>query len=144
MSFLDQLKTQAQQKQSSLGTKKQILQENIESTEFAAKQVWRYFSDLCGQLNVLAPAGPKMAVEPKSPWPAMALSSFVYDARKKALADREVFDHLTMGWRVYPQQGKSISLSSSANFPPDLEKIERKLAAGSVRHERVLPVKRAV
>lgn len=137
MSFLNQLKSQAQEKQSQLGAQQQVLQESIDSTEYAAKQVWRYFGDLCGQLNVLLPAGPKMAVESRVQWPPVVLSGFVYDARKKMLADHEVHDHVTMGWRIGPQQGKPVAMSASANFPPELEKIERRLAAGNIRHERV-------
>lgn len=137
MSFLNQLKSQALEKQAHIGAQKQTLQENIESTEFAARQVWRYFSDLCGQLNVLLPAGPKMAIDTRVPWPPLALSAFVYDARKKMLADREVYDHVSMGWRIAPGIGKPVAMSATANFPPDLEKIERRLAAGNIRHERV-------
>lgn len=137
MSFLNQLKSQAQEKQSHLGAQRQVLQEHIESTEFATRLTWRYFSDLCGQLNVLLPAGPKMAVDTRAPWPPLALSAFVYDARKKVFADREVYDYVSMGWRLAPQSGKPLPMSASANFPPELEKIERRLAAGNIRHERV-------
>jgi hypothetical protein len=67
----------------------------------------------------------------------MGLSGFVFDARKKTMSDREVYDHLSMAWKISPLQGKAISMSASANFPPDLEKIERRIAAGNIRHERI-------
>jgi len=137
MSFLEQLKTQAKEKESQLDANSHLLQANTEAAEFAASQVLRYFSELCAQLNVLLPSGPPVAVDHRSPWPPMVLNGFVYDARKKVLNDREVYDHVSMGWRIRPQRGTPLAMSTSANFPPELEKIERRIAAGNVPHDKV-------
>ena len=137
MSFLQQLKTQAKEKESQLDSHNHLLQANTEAAEFAASQVLPYFSELCAQLNVLLPSGPPMAVDHRSPWPPTVLNGFVYDARKKMLNDREVYDHVSMGWRIRPQHGTPVAMSTSANFPPELEKIERRIAAGNIPHEKV-------
>jgi hypothetical protein len=67
----------------------------------------------------------------------MKLIDFRVDARKKKVRDKEVFDYIAMGWRIVPLQGAPIGGSVSANFPPDLQRIEARLSAGTVQHERV-------
>ncbi len=137
MSFLSQLKTQANALQSQQQAQQGQHDVNTKLTELAAKTVWLYVVDLAKQLNVIGPAGPKLSLDGKTPWPAMKLVGFQADARKKQLRDQEVFDYVAMSWRLVPLQGAPINGSVSANFPPDLQRIESRLGFGHVPHERV-------
>jgi hypothetical protein len=114
----------------------QNLAENTEQTEAACKVVLPYLQDLARQLNVIGPAAPKFSLDGKTPWPAMKLVEFRVDSRKKMLRDREVFDYIGMGWRIVPQIGQPVGGSVRVNFPPDLQRVESRLAMGPVKHER--------
>ncbi len=137
MSFLNQLKSQASALQTEQNTHQTHSQENTKLTEAAAKTVWLYVVELVKQLNVIGPDGPKLSLDGKTPWPAMKLVDFRVDARKKTVRDQEIVDYIAIGWRVVPRYGVPVGGSVSANFPPDLKRIETRLAAGSVKHERV-------
>ena len=136
MSFLNQLKSQANALQSQQESQQQNLQANTAQTEAACKTAWHYISELARQLNVIAPVGPKFTLDGKTPWPAMKLTGFRADSRKKLLRDKEVFDTIGMGWDIVPQMGMVVGGTVSANFPPDLQRIESRLALGAVKHER--------
>lgn len=138
MSFLNQLKSQASALQSEQNAQQIHSELSIRVTEAAAKTAWLYLNELAKQLNVIEPAGPTLSLDGKTPWPAMKLVDFRVDARKQALRDQEVYDYIAMGWRIVPRDGAPVSGSVSANFPPDLQRIEARLAAGMVPHERVL------
>jgi hypothetical protein len=136
VSFLNQLKSQAK----ALQNEQSQLQANVEETaaqvERACDFVLHYFQDLARQLNVIVPAAPAFSVDGKAPWPAMKLLDFRVDARKKLLRSREVFDYIGMAWRVVPQVGEPVGGLVSVNFPPDLQRVESRLAMGPVKHER--------
>ncbi|MCU0925829.1 MAG: hypothetical protein MUF44_07260 [Hydrogenophaga sp.] len=136
MSFLNQLKQQAQSLQHAQGAQDQDLEANTALTEAACKTVWHYFDELPRQLNVIEPAAAALSLDGKSHWPAMKQTDFRFDARKKMLRDQEVFDYLALGWRLAPRQGNPGTHSVKVNFPPDLERVERRLRAGQVPHER--------
>ena len=136
MSFLNQLKSQASALQSQKGEQQAGLEQNIADTEAACRIVQHYLQDLARQLDVIGPAAPRLSLDGKTPWPAMKLSGFRVDARKKTLSGREVVDYVAMGWQVVPQIGKPVGGSVSVNFPPDLERVESRLALGMVKHER--------
>ncbi len=137
MSFLNQLKSQANAVQTAQSVQKTHSAANTRLTEAAAQTAWFYLTDLAKQLNVIGPAGPTLSLDGKTPWPLMKLIEFRVDARKKKLRDQEVFDYIAMGWRIAPREGAPVSGSVSANFPPDLQRIETRLSAGTVEHERV-------
>ena len=136
MSFLNQLKTQAKALQIQQGQEQLNLEENTNQTELACRRALPYLQDLARHLNVIAPAAPKFNLDGKTAWPAMKLVDFRVDARKKTLRNREVFDHLAIGWRVVPQVGQPIGGVVTVNFPPDLQRVESRLAMGPVKHER--------
>ncbi len=136
MSFLNQLKSQAKALQSQQGQLRQDLEENTACTEAACLLALPYLEDLARQLNVIVPAAPKFSLDGKTPWPAMKLTEFRVDARKKTLRNREVFDYLAMGWRITPQSGPAVGGTVTVNFPPDLQRVESRLASGTVKHER--------
>jgi hypothetical protein len=136
VSFLNQLKSQAKALQTEQGQNQAVLDANTEQTESACKLAWPYLQDLARQLNVIAPAAPRFSLDGKTSWPAMKLVDFRVDSRKKTLRNREVFDYVAMGWRVVPQVGLPVGGTVSVNFPPDLERVEARLAMGPVKHER--------
>jgi hypothetical protein len=136
MSFLNQLKNQAQALQHERTVQDQHLGEITARTEQACRFVLSYFEDLARQLNVIEPRGPEFSLDGKVPWPAMKLVDFRVDARRKRLRDREVFDYVAMGWLVVPQVGAPATGSVSVNFPTDMKRVEDRLAMGPVRHER--------
>lgn len=136
MSFLNQLKSQANALQSRQGRVQHDLEESAAQTEAACRLVLNYLEDLARHLNVIEPTAAGFSVDGRTPWPAMKLREFRVDARKKMLRDREVFDYIAMGWRVVPRIGEPVGGTVSVNFPPDLERVESRLAMGPVRHER--------
>ena len=136
MSFLNQLKSQASVLQRQQHGQVLNFEASTAQTETACQKAWSYLSDLARQLTVIEPPGPKFTLDGKTPWPAMKLTHFRADSRKKKLRDKEVFDYLAVGWQIVPQFGLPVGGSVSANFPPDLQRIEKRLAEGSVKHER--------
>ena len=137
MSFLNQLKSQAQAVQSEQTAQHSHHDGNTRLTEAAAKTAWLYVSELARQLNVIGPPGPDISLDGKAHWPAMKLVNFTVDNRKKNLRDQDVVDYIAIGWQIVPVQGVVTKGSISANFPPELNRIEARLAAGMVKHERV-------
>ncbi|HVZ42396.1 MAG TPA: hypothetical protein VHA82_01190 [Ramlibacter sp.] len=136
MSFLNQLKSQAHSLQSQRTASEADLELNTAATEKACRVVFDYFQDLARQLNVIQPAGPAFTLDGKTPWPQMKLTEFRADARKKMLRDHEVFDFIALGWQVLPQVGKPVGGVVSVNFPPDLQRVQDRIALGVVEHER--------
>ncbi len=136
MSFLNQLKSQANALQTQQTHDKSMLEVNTQKTELACKTVWHYLSELAKHLNVLVPLGPEFALEKKARWPAMKLTAFRVDSRKKMLRDREVVETISMGWDIVPREGPPTTASVSVNFPPELERVEKRLWYGGVKFER--------
>lgn len=136
MSFLNQLKSQASALQSKVSEQSSSLDDSTRQTEAACKTTLLYLTDLARQLSVLTPPGPKFSLDGKTPWPAMKLTDFRVDSRKKTLRDKEVFGVISMGWSVVPQMGAPVGGTVSVNFPPELERVESRLAFGHVKHER--------
>jgi hypothetical protein len=137
MSFLNQLKQQAQSLQTRQGDDLQQLEANTLATEAACKTVWHYLMELPRQLNVIEPAAASLSLDGKTPWLPMKQTDFRFDARKKTLRGKEVFDYLALGWLLVPQTAAAVPKGRvSVNFPPDLERVERRLRAGQVPHER--------
>lgn len=136
MSFLNQLKSQADALQSQQGRQQLDLEEKTAQTEVACRFALSYLEDLARHLNVIEPLAPKFSLDGRTPWPAMKLREFRVDARKKMLRNREVFDYFAMGWRIVPQVGQPVNGTVCVNFPPDLQRVESRLAMGPVRHER--------
>lgn len=136
MSFLQQLKSQAQALQTQRSAEDERLQEKTTETENACRLVLPYFQDLARQLNVIQPAAPAFSLDGKTPWPAMKLTDFRVDARRKMLRNQEVIDYIAMGWQVLPQVGEPVGGVVSVNFPTDLQRVESRLSMGMVKHDR--------
>jgi hypothetical protein len=137
VSFLNQLKSQAdaiQAKSREHQTEKDLC---TELTEGAALTTWLYLAELVKQLNVIQPDGPELTLDGKTPWPRMKMVNFHIDSRKKILRDKEVFDYIAVSWQIVPHEGEKLSGSVSANFPPEMKRIEDRLFFGFVKHEKV-------
>jgi hypothetical protein len=136
VSFLNQLKTQANALQTQQGEQQRNLQENCTQTENVCRTALYYLQDVARHLNVIEPAAGKFTLDGKIPWPAMKLVDFRVDARRKMLRNREVYDYLAIGWRIVPRIGSTVGGQVSVNFPPDLQRVEHRLGLGMVKHER--------
>jgi hypothetical protein len=128
LSFLDQLKSQASALQSQQSSQLKNYEDQAVQTEIACQRVWHYVRELAKQLTVITPEGPKFSLDGKTSWPAMKLTNFRVDSRKKTLRDKEVYDTIAMGWDIVPQQGLPVAGAVSVNFPPDLERVQKRLA----------------
>jgi hypothetical protein len=137
VSFLNQLKSQASALQAEHSTQQTHHEVNTRLAEAASHTAWLYIAELAKQLNVIEPSGPKLSLDGKTEWPAMKLIDFRVDARKKKLRDKDVYDYIVIGWRIVPVVGAPVAGSVSANFPPELNRIEARLSASSVQHERI-------
>lgn len=136
MSFLNQLKSQASSLQSQKTQHEADLELNTAMTEKACRVVHDYLHDLARQLNVIQPAAPAFSLDGKTMWPQMRFTQFRADSRKKMLRDREVYEFMAIGWDIVPQVGKPVGGVVTVNFPPDLERVQNRLAASAVQHER--------
>jgi hypothetical protein len=136
VSFLNDLKLQASALQSQQATQLLNLEANAAETERACHIVWKYLQELSRQLTVITPQGPRFSLDGKTPWPPMKLTAFRVDNRKKKLRDQDVYDYVAMGWDIVPQTGKPVPGMVSVNFPPELERVQKRLAFGHVEHER--------
>ncbi len=137
MSFLNELKSQAHALQSRQEQNLASLEKSTGVAEAACRQVLHYLQDLARHLNVLGPAAPPLSLDGKTQWPPLRLHSFRVDARKKMLRSQEVHDYLAMGWQIGPAAGQPVPQSIKVNFPPELERVESRLALGMVEHERI-------
>ncbi|BDT65998.1 hypothetical protein os1_01490 [Comamonadaceae bacterium OS-1] len=136
MSFLNQLKTQAHALRSQQNAAQMTAEARVAQTEAACQTVAAYLADLAQQLNVITPPAPAFTLDGKTPWPAMKMADFRCDVRQKRLRGVDVVDYIGMGWRVQPQDGPPVEAAVSVNFPPELERVEARLALGHLKHDR--------
>ena len=137
MSFLSELKNQANALQQQQHGVQHDASANRRCTELACQVALRYLQDLCVQLNVIKPpAVGAYSLDGKSSFPPLVLAHLRCDARKKMLYNQEVVSYLAVGWDLLPASGKADKLRISVNFPPELERVTQRLAAGQVAHER--------
>ena len=136
MSFLNQLKNQAKAAQTQQFENSQQLEAYTAVLQKSCDLLLYYLQDLARQLNVLEPAVPAFTLDGKVRWPQMKATGFRVDARRKMLRNKEVFDSIGIGWDVVPQVGQPVGGVVSVNFPPDLQRVESRLALGQIKHER--------
>lgn len=141
MSFLSQLKEKAnaiQAEKTAAQSQQQIdAQRLILRTEMACTSTLNYFNEMVRQLNILVPNGPNFTVDGKTYWPIMKLVDFRVDSRKKMHLDKEVYGSIGVGWDIVPREGKPITQRVTVNFMPELQKVENRLQAGNIAHERI-------
>jgi hypothetical protein len=140
LSFLNQLKTQAHTLRNQQSAQQLTAEARVAQTEAACQMVATYLADLALQLNVIAPPAAAFTLDGKSPWPAMKMVDFRYDVRQKRLPHLgmlDVVDYIGLGWRATPQAGPPVKAMVSVNFPPELARVESRLALGHLKHERL-------
>jgi hypothetical protein len=91
---------------------------------------------LAKHLNVIEPSAPHFTLDGNTPWPAMKLTNFHADARKKMLRDKEVFDTMAMGWTISPKMGVAVGGAVTISFIPEVERVQQILTFAHVQHER--------
>ncbi len=137
MSFLSELKNQASALQNRQQDDHASLAANTQATELACKVANKYLQDLCAQLNIInPPAHGSYSLDGKTQFPALSLRHFRCDARKKMLRSAEAFDYIGVGWDLLPTTGDIATYSVTVNFPPDLERVTKRLSIGQLQHER--------
>ena len=136
MSFLNQLKSQAQTLQAQSVADQKRQQQVVDAVERAAHTTWRYLDELAEHLRVLQPDGPRLTADGKTPWPAMRATDFRVDARKMKVDDKDRFDYVVMGWRLSPKMGVVVQGSVTSNLLVEAKQIESRLDAGQVQYER--------
>ncbi|MEO6016323.1 MAG: hypothetical protein ABIP46_03635 [Polaromonas sp.] len=137
MSFLSELKSQASALQKQQAGTAQDHAASTKACELACQTALRYLQDLCAQLNVISPpATGSYSLDGKAQFPAMVLKNFRCDARRKMLRNQEVLDAIGAGWDLLPGTGSVAVHSVTVNFPPDLERVNQRLSAGQIQHER--------
>ncbi len=137
MSFLNQLKSQAEQLRDQQAGSAQDLALVTKTTELACVTAWKYLQDLCAQLNVIKPpATGRYSLDGKAPFPQMQMLDFRCDARKKMHRGQEMFDYVAASWQLLPRTGQVATHTVTVNFPPDLERVTKRIGFGQVQHER--------
>lgn len=137
MSFLSELKNQANQLREQQTGAAQDLAGLTKTTEMACITAWKYMQDLCAQLNVIKPtAAGQFSLDGKTKFPELQMLNFRCDARKKMHRGQEMFDYIGVGWDLLPTTGQVATHSVLVNFPPDLERVTKRLSHGQIQHER--------
>lgn len=137
MSFLSELKGQANALQGLRQDAQHDLIANAQACELASRVAVNYLQDLCAQLNVIQPPATGVySLDGKQSFPPLAQLNFRCDARRKMLRNAEVFDYIGVGWDLRPATGQPVTHSVTVNFPPDLERVRQRLSIGQIQHER--------
>lgn len=128
MSFLDNLKRQAEATAAAQNNQAGNVERQTLWVEAACKQALAYFHTLAQQLNVLQPvSGGRHQLDRQTVFNPLAQQQFRVDARRgdfgQGAVKGEVFDHVVLHWEMHSGQ----ALDLSKDFPPDIEKLERRL-----------------
>lgn len=136
MSFLDNLKRQADALQARQQTDAAAFERNAQLTEAACKTAFLYWLDLVQQLNVLAPRSPgRHALDSRTAFESLPMHDFRVDARRQSLHGQDLHEHITLSCRI----GDGRTVVMKKDMPPEIEKLEARLRACSAPHasERV-------
>jgi hypothetical protein len=137
MSFLSELKNQATQLRDQQNGITQDLAAVTQTTEMACITALNYLRDFCAQLNVIKPpAAGRYSLDGKAAFPQTQMLNFRCDSRKKMHRGKEMFDTIGIGWDLLPATGQVATHSVTVNFPPDLERVSKRLSFGQIQHDR--------
>lgn len=127
MSFLDDLKRQAEALKTQQTGDSAALARNTALAEAACKTVFGYFTSLATQLEVLSPTSPtRFTLDRQNVIDGMRMTEFRADSRRKPLRDEQVFDYLVLHWQL--RSGRALQLTK--DFLPEMERIESRLRQG--------------
>ena len=132
VSFLDDLKRQAEALKARNDGDAASLARNTALTEAACKTVFTYFTTLSPQLEVLRPPShARFTLDRQNVLERLPLTDFRVDSRRKKLGNDDVFDFLVMHWQI--KSGREFQLMK--DFIPDIEKLEAKLHQSGMKFE---------
>ena len=124
MSYLEELKRQADAALAQQSQDTGALERNALLTDSACQSAARYFATLARQLNVLQPLCKAVwRFDNKHVFSQLRFSDFRADSRLKKLRDAEVFDHIVLNFAA--KTGTHVTIAK--DFPPEIEKLEGRL-----------------
>jgi hypothetical protein len=133
VSFLDDLKRQADALRQQQSQDKAEFQRHFEATEAACRAALAYFNTLADQLEVLRPASrARYTLDRQHSYADLPMTDFFADARRRPVGSEEGFDHLLLHWQL--KTGQTLHLVK--DFPPDIERLEARLHQAAVPMER--------
>ncbi|HEY0821085.1 MAG TPA: hypothetical protein VGD46_20025 [Rhizobacter sp.] len=129
MSFLNDLKRQADALKTQNTEDAALLARNAALVEGACKSVWQYWLDLAQQLNVLQPVPPlRFSLDKVTALDGLKRGDFQVDARRKQHRGQEVFDHVVI--HAVQKTGRTLTLRK--DFPPEIERLEARLRQAGI------------
>jgi hypothetical protein len=124
MSFLDDLKKQADALRASQGVDVATLQARIQETETACQMVFRYWVELSKQLSVIQPeTTARFVLDSRAVVEGVHLTHFRPDIRNRSVARRSITDHVSLYWDAH--SGRTIDLTK--DFVTDIDRLEARL-----------------
>lgn len=124
MGFLDDLKRQADAIKAQQTRDTSGIERNTALVEAACKNVLDYFVALAPQLNVLQRiTSARYVLDRQTSFTDLQQKDFHADARRGALNQQRVFDHVVLHWQLFGTG----NLVLHKNFLPDIEKLESRL-----------------
>jgi hypothetical protein len=129
VSFLDDLKRQADAQRERLNQADALLDERAALTEDACALAARYLTQLAQQLEVLRPPSPATyQLDRRTSFSGLPMSDFFADARLQPVRNGSGHEHLVLHWQV--KSGQTLSLVK--NFPNEIEQLEARLRQAAV------------
>lgn len=132
MSYLDDLKRQAEEARAQQTQDIGALERNALLTDSACQSAARYLNTLAQQLNVLKPVSTAVwRFDSRTAFSHLRFTDFRADSRMKKLRNNEVFDHVVLNFQA--KTGQRVTLAK--DFPPEIEKLESRLRQCGVSYE---------
>lgn len=129
MGLLDDLKRQAQERQSQQQTDAAALARNTALVEAACKNVFQYWLELAKQLNVLHPTSPvRYVLDARNVFEQMKMADFRVDARRQSLHGQPCHDYIQLLCCL--RSGRQIELTR--DFPTEIDKLTERLRVSGV------------
>jgi hypothetical protein len=124
VSFLDDLKRQAEAAKAQQQTDSASAERNTLLADIACKTAFTYLSTLAQQLEVLQPVSKSTYVlDKRHSFNGLRMGEFRVDARRKRVRDAEVFDHVALQCKL--KSGQALAITK--DFLPDIERLEPRL-----------------
>lgn len=129
MSFLDDLKRQADALKTQQTIDTATLARNAALVEAACKTTLHYWMELAQQLNVLQPTPPvRFSLDKSTVLDGLKRCDFRVDSRRKQHRNQEVFEYLV----IHGQQKSGRALALKKDFPPEIERLEARLRQAGI------------
>lgn len=134
MSFLDELKQQAQARRAELRGSQAVIEHNVARVEAACATVWRYLDDLGRQLDVLKPVSHVVyAIDPHAVVEQAQFTDFSADIRRQRidrgpLAAPDWVDHIVLTARLV----SGLNFELAKDFPTEIERLEARLVQAGI------------